>query len=98
MAERNRTLKIGGDKMNNNDSLLERIKEQIRIWDAYFNEHGCYRDDTIFLDTGDTAVYDPYVSECMRFEVEPKAYYGEKAYQEWERRIVEFIERGNENE
>ena len=84
--------------MNDNEILLERIKEQIRIWNDYFNEHDCYRDDTIFLDTGDTAVYDPYVSECMRFEVEPKTYYGKKAYQEWEQRIVEFIERWNENQ
>ena len=58
--------------MNDNEVLLERIKGQIRIWEAYYNETGHYREDTIFLDTGDTAVYDPYVSECMRFKVDPK--------------------------
>lgn len=42
--------------MDVNDSLLERIKEQIQIWDDYFNEHGRYRDDTIFLDTGKIVV------------------------------------------
>ena len=45
--------------MNDNEVLLERIKGQIEIWEAYYNETGHYRDDTIFLDTGDTAVYDP---------------------------------------
>ncbi|EFP63281.1 hypothetical protein MKC74_22290 [[Clostridium] innocuum] len=69
--------------MNDNEVLLERIKGQIRIWEAYYNETGHYREDTIFLDTGDTAVYDPYVSECMRFKVAPKSYYGEEAYQAW---------------
>lgn len=39
--------------MNDNEILLEKIKEQIRIWNDYFNEHDCYRDDTIFLDIGD---------------------------------------------
>ena len=69
--------------MNDNEVLLERITEQIRIWEAYYNETGHYREDTIFLDTGDTAVYDPYVSECMRFKVDPRTYYGEEAYQVW---------------
>ena len=69
--------------MNDNEVLLERIKGQIEIWEAYYNETGHYRDDTIFLDTGDTAVYDPYVSECMRFKVDSKSYYGEEAYQAW---------------
>ena len=70
-------------KIYNDDTLLKRIKKQIRIWEAYYNETGHYREETIFLDTGDTAVYDPYVSECMRFKVDPKAYYGEEAYQAW---------------
>ena len=52
-------------KIYNDDTLLKRIKKQIRIWEAYYNETGHYREETIFLDTGDTAVYDPYVSECM---------------------------------
>ncbi len=45
--------------MNDNEVLLERIKGQIEIWEAYYNETGHYRDDTIFLDTGDTAVLIP---------------------------------------
>ena len=56
-------------KIYNDDTLLKRIKKQIRIWEAYYNETGHYREETIFLDTGDTAVYDPYVSECMRFKI-----------------------------
>ena len=47
-------------KIYNDDTLLKRIKKQIRIWEAYYNETGHYREETIFLDTGDTAVYDPY--------------------------------------
>lgn len=86
--------------MNVNDILQERIKQQIRIWDDYFNEHGCYREDTIFLNTGDTAIYDPYVSECMRFKVDPTSYYGEEAYQDWLKKMRSYLggdEHGKEN-
>ena len=87
-------------KIYNDDTLLKRSKKQIRIWDAYYNETGHYREETIFLDTGDTAVYDPYVSECMRFKVDPKAYYGEEAYQAWLEDMRSYLggdELGKEN-
>lgn len=38
-------------KIYNDDTLLKRIKKQIRIWEAYYNETGHYREETIFLDT-----------------------------------------------
>ena len=71
-------------KIYNDDTLLKRIKKQIRIWEAYLQLRPVIigRKRSFWI-TGDTAVYDPYVSECMRFKVDPKAYYGEEAYQAW---------------
>ena len=45
-------------------------------------------------------VYDPYVSECMRFKVDSKSYYGEEAYQAWLEDMRSYLggyERGKEN-
>ena len=42
-------------KIYNDDTLLKRIKKQIRIWEAYYNETGHYREETIFLDYGEEA-------------------------------------------
>lgn len=84
-------------KKNEREVTLEMIKQQVKIWDDYFNEEGEYRNDTIFLKTGDTAIYDPYVSECMRFDVDPVKYYGKQAYEDWVRKMTEHITKNGVN-
>ena len=79
---------------------LEMIKRQVQIWEDYYNENAVYRDDTICLITDDIAIFNPYVSECMRFNVDPKAYYGEEAYQTWLEDMRSYLggdKRGKEN-
>lgn len=78
---------------NKKDITLEMIKHQVQIWNDYFNEEGEYRDDTVFLVTDDTAIYDSYVSECMRFNVDPASYYGRQAYDDWICRMKAYIKK-----
>ena len=78
-------------KNNEREVTLKMIKQQVEIWGDYYYEEGEYRDDTIFLDTGDTAVFDPFVSECMRFNVDPEIYYGKQAFYDWLSKITEYI-------
>ena len=80
-------------KNNEREVTLKMIKQQVEIWGDYYYEEGEYRDDTIFLETenGDTAIYDPYVSECMRFDVAPVKYYGKQAYEDWLGKMAEHI-------
>ena len=70
------------EEFNIDEALLSMIKQQIQIWEDFYNEEGEYRDDTIFLDTGDTAVFDPFVSECIIVNVDPEIYYGKQAFHE----------------
>lgn len=79
------------EEFNIDEGLLSMIKQQIQIWEDFYNEEGEYRDDTIFLDTGDTAVFNPFVSECMRFNVDPEIYYGKQAFYDWLSKITEYI-------
>ena len=79
------------EEFNIDEALLSMIKQQIQIWEDFYNEEGEYRDDTIFLDTGDTAVFDPFVSECMRSNVDPEIYYGKQAFYDWLSKITEYI-------
>lgn len=79
------------NRMKQNEITLEMIKQQVQIWEDYYNENGVYRDDTICLITDDTAIYNPYVSECMRFNVDPVKYYGKQAYENWSRKMTEHI-------
>lgn len=79
------------EEFNIDETLLSMIKQQIQIWEDFYNEEGEYRDDTIFLDTVDTAVFNPFVSECMRFNVDPEIYYGKQAFYDWLSKITEYI-------
>lgn len=78
-------------EFNIDDTLLSMIKQQIQIWEDFYNAEGEYRDDTICLDIDDTAIFNPFVSECMRFDVDPETYYGKQVFYDWLSKITEYI-------
>lgn len=77
--------------VNKREITLEVIKQQIQIWEDYYNMEGVYRDDTICLINDETAIFNPFVSPCMRFAVDSVAEYGQQAYEGWLRDIKVFI-------
>lgn len=71
--------------------IMEMIQQQIQIWEDYYNMEGVYRDDTICLINDEAAIFNPFVSPCMRFAVDPVAEYGQQAYEGWLHDIKVFI-------
>lgn len=59
------------------------IKQKIEEWENFYNENGELPANCITLETEDTTIINPFMSECGRFEVNPIEYYGLEPWNEY---------------